>query len=119
MFGKIENGALVLAPKVIKLDDMVCYNPTDEILCEAGYLPVVNTPRPDGNYVESWEEKDGKIVCVWVESDVATPCGMTAEERLCQAESELAALKRENDQLCAEVMYLCMMNDVEPMEVSK
>ena len=117
MFGKIENGALVLAPKTLKVNGMVYYNPDARLYEEVGYLPVVTTPCPDGDYVESWEEKDGKIVCVWVETNNTTPRGMTAEERLCQAESELSMLKLENEKLRAEVMYLCMMNNVEPMEV--
>lgn len=120
MYGKIENGALVLAPRKIKIDGGICYNPDVKLLAEAGYLPVVNAPYPqDGcEYAETWEEKDGEIVCVWVKSESTERKGMTAEERLCQAESELATLRNANEQLSAEVMYLCMMYGIEPEGVT-
>ena len=120
MYGKIKNGALVPAPKTLVAFGKVSYNPDEALYREMGYLPVVNTPYPqDGKaYTESWEEKDGEIVCVWAESESEDPKGMTAEERLCQAESELATLRASNEQLNAEVMYLCMMNGIEPTEVN-
>lgn len=121
MFGKIENGVLVLAPKRIESDGMVCYNPNAKLLKKSGYLPIENTPYPDeGSYYESWEERDGVIIQVWVpqEQEENANASMTPEDRLCKAESELAALRRTNELLTAEVMYLCMMGGIEPMEVN-
>ena len=117
MYGKIENGALVLAPKTLVAFGKVHYNPADSVCREMGYLPVVNTPCPDGgNYTETWEEVDGKIVCVWTERP-AEGKPMTAEDRLCQAESQLAQMISATEKMNAEIMYLCMVNGIEPMEV--
>lgn len=118
MYGKIENNNLILAPQTISVADTVYYNPTDDIYIEQGYLPIVTTPYPnDGKeYIETWQESDGSIVCTWTEVEQPEAIGMTTEERLCQAETELNSLKAENERLMADVMYLCMMNDIEPTE---
>lgn len=120
MYGRLENGALILAPRIITAHGKVYYNPTEELYQEMGFLPIIQTPYPtDGNcYTEVWQEQDGEIVRVWIESENTEAHGMTQEERLCQTESELASLKAIAERMNAEIMYLCMMGGIEPTEVS-
>lgn len=120
MYGKLTNDTLIMAPKVIEIDGRVFYNPDEGVLRGLGYLPIEVTPCPDdGLYSEGWQESDGKLIQTWAPCDNTSPENqvMTPEERLCQAESELASLKLQNELLTAEVMYLCMMNGIEPTEV--
>lgn len=69
MYGKIINGNLKNAPKVIKQGDKQIINPSAEKLAEAGYLPVeyADPPEVEEGYVSvsSWEEQDGKIIQNW------------------------------------------------------
>lgn len=69
MYGKIINGNLKIAPKVIKQGDKQIINPSAENLAEAGYLPVEYTdpPKVAEGYVSvsAWEEQNGKIVQTW------------------------------------------------------
>ena len=74
MRAKIIDGAIVYAPKKIKrIIDGVEYaviNPTDEMLADAGWLPVVYTDPPDDapegwHYEDSFAEGDGEIVQEW------------------------------------------------------
>lgn len=61
MYGRIEDGALTIAPK----------GETE------GYFPVRYTTPPEpkeGGYWEAeWEQKDGEIVQVWVWVDLSKP----------------------------------------------
>ncbi len=76
MFGKLENHALLIAPKTLTVNGMVHYHPSDELYRAIGYLPVVQTPCPESlegeeakYYASTWEEQDGKIVRVWTETE--------------------------------------------------
>lgn len=80
MYGKIVEGRLIAAPKMIKDGGTITYNPPIDILLRLGYLPVVNVPcpeAPEGYYYEhSWTELDGTITDVWTLTklpDDATP----------------------------------------------
>jgi len=69
MYGTLNNGNLIPAPRRITLGEWTVINPTDEQYEAAGYLPVRYTdpPIPDEGYypVSGWEEQDGEIVEVW------------------------------------------------------
>lgn len=67
MYAKLENGALKYAPKKIRYNNNIVYNPTEAMLIELGYLEVVNTDYPDdGNYyTSSYEVQNNQIVQVW------------------------------------------------------
>ena len=67
MYAKLENGALKYAPKKIKYNNNIVFNPTEAMLIELGYLEVVNNDYPsDGNYyTSSYEVQNNQIVQVW------------------------------------------------------
>lgn len=75
------------------------YNPPDSIYVAAGYLPIVETPRPDDDnyYTSSWVEQDGQIVRVWTQVDPPEPepippAAPTTEERLAALESAMLTM---------------------------
>ena len=75
MRAKIIDGVFTPAPRKIERqidgEDYITYNPTDEMLAEAGWLLVVETPIP-GDAPEGWHyeptytEEGGEIVQGWV-----------------------------------------------------
>ena len=75
MRAKLINGQLVYAPRKIQREidgeTYITYNPTDEMLAEQGWLPVVETPvpgdAPEGyHYEPTYTEEGGEIVQGWV-----------------------------------------------------
>ena len=74
MRAKIIGGVLVYAPRKIKREidgkTYVTYNPTDEMLADAGWLTVVETEPPEApegyHYEPTYTEEDGEIVQGWV-----------------------------------------------------
>lgn len=80
MRAKIIDGALVYAPRKIQREidgeAYVTYNPTDEMLAEAGWLTVHYTDPPGDppegyHYEPTYTEESGEIVQDWelVETD--------------------------------------------------
>ena len=73
MRAKIIDGALVYAPRKINRtidgQDYTTYNPTDEMLAEQGWLPVVETDPPEApegyHYEPTYTEESGEIVPGW------------------------------------------------------
>lgn len=69
MYGKLTDGRLIHAPKMLTVNDTHVWNATAEQYAALGWLPVVYTdaPEQDGYYAESgWAEEDGRIVQEWV-----------------------------------------------------
>lgn len=73
-YAKLVGGVPLAAPKILKKEGRVHYHPPAEMYREAGYLPVIVMPYPESVegeeeklYVDVWREKDGVIVCEWVE----------------------------------------------------
>lgn len=69
MYGKIIDGKLEVARKVVKLNEQVIFNPSEEILKELGYKPVYIEPVnvESGYGVEPyWEEEKENIVQKWI-----------------------------------------------------
>ncbi len=101
MYGKLENGILIPAPKTITKDGWVHYHPSDELYAEFGYLEVVETQYPETSgednkyYVSSYEIQDNKIVKVWTETELPEPEPVTptTEERITTLEEQLKAAK--------------------------
>lgn len=69
MYGKLIDGTLYEAPKRIVLGAWQIFNPADEHLAQAGYLPVVETEMPEleeNQYaIFSYVQQDDQIVKVW------------------------------------------------------
>lgn len=73
MYAKLIDGQLVYAPRKmnteIEGEPYVVYNPPEEMLLEAGYLPVRYTDMPeppeDYHYEATWGEESGEIVQGW------------------------------------------------------
>ena len=90
MYAKLSNGVLTYAPRKIKYNNNIVFNPTEAMLIELGYLEVVNTDYPsDGNYyTSSYEVQNNQIVQVWTlaEEPVVEP---TLDERVTDVENTL------------------------------
>ena len=75
-YGKIVCGALRVPqnyPDYIEVDGKKVYNPTEEQMAEAGYLPITETTpeEVEGKVaVASYHVEDGQIVQVWSYEDV-------------------------------------------------
>ena len=74
MRAKLIDGVFIPAPRKIQREiggeTYVTYNPTDEMLAEQGWLPVVETDPPDNppegyHYEPTYTEESGKIVQGW------------------------------------------------------
>ena len=74
------------APNAVTIGRTTYFTPTAEQYAEAGYYPVVDTPKPDGDFWRyEWEMIDDKVTRVWIEvPDTRTP----AEKRECAYETE-------------------------------
>ena len=89
MYAKLIDGELVLAPRKIERqidgEDYITYNPTDEMLADAGWLTVVETPVPGDapagyHYEPTYTEEGGEIIQGW--TLVEDPDDIDAEEAL-------------------------------------
>ena len=79
MRAKIIDDEIVFAPRKIEREidgeQYVTYNPTDEMLAEQGWLPVIETEHPEApegyHYEPTYTEESGEIVQGWelVETD--------------------------------------------------
>lgn len=69
MYAKLNNGALQPAPKRLKHEDRIIFNPTESALRLAGYKPVRATDHPqsgdDFYFVPKYEETETEIVETW------------------------------------------------------
>lgn len=97
-YGTLVGGQPVPAPNPLRIGRQVVYNPPDALSLREGYLPIVDTPQPeqpeDGTevyYASHWEEIDGEIIRVWVETDPPEPEPVPVPRELTPAEKrELA-----------------------------
>ena len=89
MRAKLIDGELILAPRKINREidgeQYTTYNPTDEMLAEQGWLPVVETDppgdAPEGcHYEPTYAEEGGEIVQGWELAE--DPPGISDSEAL-------------------------------------
>ncbi len=97
MYGKLENGILILAPKRLTINNKVHYHPANEMYENMGYLPVENTLQPEtqeGKILESsYIEKNGRIVQVWTETEPIEEVNVpTLEDRVTTLEERVGEL---------------------------
>lgn len=97
MYGKFENGHLVVAPNDIIIDDKRIINPDDETLISLGWLPVVVTEEPvveEGfkAVISHYEEQDGQLVSIWAITELSE-VELSISERIAILEEELTATK--------------------------
>lgn len=83
MYGKLENGNLIVAPKVVTIGNKIISNPTEEQIKSLGYKSVFYEEKPteevEGKmYVSSFEDKGLYIQQVWVLEETSP----TQEERI-------------------------------------
>ena len=85
MYAKLENGALIRAPRMMDVGENHVWNPTAEQLTAAGYNPVEFTGQPEApagyEYVPGWEEREAAIVRTWTLAELP-PEELSAEETL-------------------------------------
>ena len=83
-YGKLEEGSLTLAPKMLNIGGYHVYNPSGEQYEANGYKAVTFTEEPEapqGYYYESgWEEEQDEIVQTW--TLVKEPDDVEPEEAL-------------------------------------
>ena len=69
MYGKLIDNRLQIAPNPIIMDDKTIANPSNDILVQLGYLPVITKAEPDfvdGYYYKPiYTENDSKIHQGW------------------------------------------------------
>ena len=69
MYGKLINGNLTIAPKMLTIGDNHVWNATAEQYAAQGWLPVVFTDAPEPpegyTYESGWAEEDNQIVQTW------------------------------------------------------
>lgn len=70
MYGKLVDGALVIAPRHLIIGQNIVYNPTDEQYESNGYKTVIYTEPgddpPDGYcYSPYWTEDENTIIQAW------------------------------------------------------
>lgn len=94
-YGKQMDGGLISAPAILESEGLVHYHPSHEMYLAAGYLPVVDTPKPETpgvTYTNRWEEQGGCIVRVWEETTPPAPVPPTLEERVDTLENHTGEL---------------------------
>ncbi len=68
-YAKIENDNLKIAPRRLKTDEWIIYNPTAKQYKDAGYLPLIETTPPEtepGFYpVPYYVEENTSIMQKW------------------------------------------------------
>lgn len=68
-YGKLINGILQPAPKKIKTNEGIVYNPSYEMIQPLGYLPLHYTDAPEvdeDHYLScSWSEINNELVQEW------------------------------------------------------
>lgn len=69
MYGKLIDGNLRIAPKMLHIGSDNVWNPTAEKYAAAGYKPVEFTEMPEApdgySYESGWEEQETAIVQTW------------------------------------------------------
>lgn len=71
MYAKLMNGQLMTAPAMLRTKTGDIYNPTEDVLMEAGYKPVVEAPYPVEDeenpvvYIAVYEEQKTEIIQSW------------------------------------------------------
>lgn len=105
-YAKLENGKLVFPPNPFLFEGRKIYYTgigaqLSEILTKCGYMPIVETPYPQPEdeadekyYTESWQEAEGEIVRVWLETDPPEPepLSPTMEQRVTTLENDMNSL---------------------------
>ena len=93
MYGKLIDGNIQLAPNPIFIDKMTIANPSENVLLEQEYLPILHSesPQEEGYYFTPYYEvEDNVIVQKWQahKKEVA----ITTEQRLEAVESAVQDL---------------------------
>lgn len=86
-YAKLINNYPQNAPRCLQVGGDWVFNPTDEMMLNAGYLPVIEQEYPEveeGFYAEPrYAEQDGQIVQVWEAMELPPePDELTPDEAL-------------------------------------
>lgn len=70
MYGKIENGQLITAPKVVVIGDKTISNPTADQIESLGYKTILYSDKPTDEklgqlYVETWTDNGVFVIQSW------------------------------------------------------
>ncbi len=94
-YARLNNGEIQFAPKRLPTQieqdgvmvDFIVFNPTPEMLTNAGYAPVIYTDAPDDApegyiYVPGWDQTDEGILQTWTLEEDPYADEISAEEAL-------------------------------------
>lgn len=83
MYGKVIDGALSPAPRVLHHDGLITVNPKPPLLISQGYKPVTYTDKPDDGayYTAAWTETENACVQSWVEGTPPEPVVTPEQQR--------------------------------------
>lgn len=91
-YATLSNSQIHYAPRKIRIGDEWIFNPTEQMLINAGYLPVIETepPEPDERHYSEprYVERDGAIVQEWELVEIEQP-PITDEDALVRYANEL------------------------------
>jgi hypothetical protein len=105
-YAKLENNNLKYSPNPITKDGKAIYNPSNKLLLELGYKPIVRADYPqDGKqYKQGYEETEKEICIVWLDNEaeywanVDTGEAVNEEIRKRYNESAEFAILRQKDE---------------------
>lgn len=110
-YAKLIDGAIVYAPRKLPVGEYTVYNPTPEMLTEAGYKPVVYTDPPvvaEGFVaVPGWEEQADEIVQTWTVEQVP----ITEDEALVRYSNELTGAQDQTIEEATETLIKIMKEE--------
>ena len=110
-YAKLIDGAIVYAPRKLRLETVTVYNPTPEMLIAEGYKPVRYTDAPivTPGYiaVPGWTETATEIVQVWT----VELAPVSEEEALVRYSNELTGAQDETLTEAAETLIKQKMEE--------
>ena len=110
-YAKLIDGNLVYAPRKLPVGETVVYNPTPEMLTDAGYKPVVYTDPPvvEPGYeaVYGWVDDGDEIRQVW--TVVTIP--ITEDEALVRYANELTGQQDQTIEEATETLIKMKMEE--------
>ena len=111
IYAKLIDGNLVYAPRKLPVGNFVVYNPTPEMLTDAGYKPVHYTDPPvvaEGYVaVPGWEEQAEEIVQIWT----VELAPVSEEEALVRFSNELTGQQDETLEEATETLIKNYMEE--------
>ena len=73
MYGKLIDGAIVVAPVKLTIDDKQVWNAPSDVYLSLGWKPVCQTAPPEPEegfyFISGWKETSKKITQTWTKAE--------------------------------------------------